>query len=169
MSRRITKAEERDLPAILERYAEARAFMAANGNYGQWGPSGYPKEALLKEDIAQGRLYAVREDDMVIGAFVLVFGEDPTYLVIENGAWLNARPYGTLHRLCAGAGRHGVAALAIDFCKNECRKRGADLRADTHADNTVMHHVLKREGFIPCGTIYVADGSPRTAYHLVPE
>ena len=166
MSRRITKAEQKDLPQILERYAEARAFMAQAGNPDQWGRTGYPQEELLREDIALGRLYAVCEDDTVIGAFVLVFGDDPTYLVIENGAWLNAKPYGTLHRICSGAGVHGVAKLAFDFCKSECRKRGADLRADTHANNTVMHHVLKREGFVPCGTIYVADGSPKTAYHL---
>ena len=167
MSRRITKAQITDLPAIIARYAEARAFMAANGNPDQWGRTGYPQESLLREDIEKGRLYAIREGDEIIGAFVLMFGEDPTYLVIENGAWLNAKPYGTLHRLCSGRGVHGAAQLAIEFCAKQCAVRGADLRADTHSANRVMQHVLESNGFVPCGIIHVADGSPRIAYHKV--
>ena len=98
MSRRITKAQITDLPAIIARYAEARAFMAANGNPDQWGRTGYPQESLLREDIEKGRLYAIREGDEIIGAFVLMFGEDPTYLV-NDGAWLYSTPYHTIHRI----------------------------------------------------------------------
>ena len=38
------------------------------------------------------------------------------------------------------------------------------LRADTHADNKVMQHLLEKNGFTRCGVIHVADGSPRFAY-----
>ena len=38
------------------------------------------------------------------------------------------------------------------------------LRADTHADNKIMQHLLEKNGFTRCGVIHVADGSPRFAY-----
>ncbi len=39
------------------------------------------------------------------------------------------------------------------------------LRADTHADNKAMQHILEETGFTRCGVIiHVADGSPRFAY-----
>ena len=35
---------------------------------------------------------------------------------------------------------------------------------DTHENNRVMQRAAERYGFKKCGTIYVADGSPRIAY-----
>ena len=159
-------ARENDLPRILTLYAGARLFMAQNGNPTQWGPSGYPKRELLETDIALKRLYKVSEGDDIVGAFVLIFGDDPTYAVIENGAWLNDKPYGTLHRLCADTNSSGVAKAALDYCRMRCAESGADLRADTHADNKIMQHILSSYGFAACGRIYVADGSARIAYQL---
>ena len=166
MSPRITKAEQRDLAEILRRYAEARAFMAANGNPDQWGRSGYPRAELLQTDVAERRLFVMREGERITAAFVLVFGEEPTYRVIENGAWPCDKPYGTLHRLGSLSSVHGVGKEVLDFCAEECRKRGADLRADTHEANKPMQRVLEKYGFIRCGIIHVADGSPRIAYQL---
>lgn len=166
MTKQISLADRNDLPRILTLYAGARSFMAQNGNPSQWGPSGYPQKPLLVEDIMKRRLYKVCEGESIIGAFVLIFGEDPTYRVIEEGSWPNAKPYGTLHRLCADAKACGVARAALDHCREQCRAAGADLRADTHADNLIMQHILTAYGFKRCGRIYVADGSPRLAYQL---
>ena len=140
--------------------------MAANGNPDQWGRSAYPRAELLQKDIEERRLFVIREGEDIIAAFVLIFGDDPTYRVIENGAWLNDRPYGTLHRLGSVSSAHGVGKDALDFCAGECKKHGADLRADTHAANKPMQRVLEKYGFIRCGIIHVADGSPRIAYQL---
>ena len=41
------------------------------------------------------------------------------------------------------------------------------LRADTHAANLTMRHCMERAGFVYCGVIYVADGTPRVAYEKV--
>ena len=46
-----------DLPRLLELYAQARQFMADHGNPNQWGPTHWPPEALLRQDIAQGHSY----------------------------------------------------------------------------------------------------------------
>lgn len=45
-----------------------------------------------------------------------------------------------------------------------CEKQINHLRIDTHMDNKIMQHLIIKNGFTKCGTIYVADGSPRIAY-----
>ena len=42
---------------MTEIYARARAFMAQTGNPNQWGPTGWPPAALLREDIEAGCSY----------------------------------------------------------------------------------------------------------------
>lgn len=39
-----------------------------------------------------------------------------------------------------------------------------NIRVDTHKDNLVMQHILKKRGFRRCGIIYVKDGTERIAY-----
>lgn len=123
-----------DLPQILQIYAHAREAMAASGNPTQWGDNFPPQELL---------------------------GADPTYQVIEGGAWLNdTLPYGTIHRLASSGKSKGVASAVIEWCLEHCQS----LRADTHADNQIMQHLLEKNGFTRCGIIHVADGTPRIAY-----
>ena len=41
------------------------------------------------------------------------------------------------------------------------------LRIDTHENNAVMRHLVEKYGFLPCGTIYTDDGTPRIAFERV--
>ena len=41
------------------------------------------------------------------------------------------------------------------------------LRADTHEANVTMQRCLERAGFVRCGVIHVADGTPRLAYERI--
>ena len=45
-----------------------------------------------------------------------------------------------------------------------CGRQAGTLRADTHADNHGMQHLLESTGFVHCGTIYTDDGTPRMSY-----
>lgn len=155
----IRKAEEKDLPRILEIYAYARKFMAETGNASQWGDSFPPKE-LLAADIKAGQLYVVKEKDTIHGVFAFIIGEDPTYKKIEQGRWLSDAQYGTLHRVAGDGAVHGIFNAAVAFAE----KRLRHLRVDTHQNNRVMQHLIKKNGFRECGIIYVGDGSPRIAY-----
>ena len=145
-----------DLDRILEIYAEARRFMAENGNPTQWH-SGYPRRELLEEDIRLGRLFAVVRNNQICGAFVFFIGDDPTYRYIE-GSWMKDTPYGVIHRLAGQGG--GIFADALSFCE----ARISHIRIDTHHDNKPMQHVVEKAGFSRRGIIYVDDGSPRIAY-----
>lgn len=171
----IRMAQEKDKARILEIYAYARNFMAANGNPNQW-KNNNPSKEVIDEDISAGNLYVIEEtgtetldgikkgadneNSIVHGVFFFRIGEDPTYKVIERGSRLSDDIYGTIHRV-AGDGRiHGVLAMAVQFCEQSINH----LRIDTHNDNKIMQHVIEKNGFKRCGIIHVNDGSERIAY-----
>ena len=160
----IRKSDIQDLPRMQEIYAYARSFMAEHGNPNQWGPTNWPPEALLRQDIRDGHSYVcLDEDGRVIGTFFFIFGEDiePTYRVIEDGAWLGDGPYGAVHRVASDGSRPGIGAFCINWAYGQC----GHLRIDTHGDNVVMQNLLKKLGFTHCGTIHVEeDNYPRLAY-----
>ena len=158
----VRKADIHDLDNILAIYAYARDFMRQNGNPAQWG-SHYPPEAMLREDIENGQLYVLCDGDGVYGVFAFIIGDDPTYAVIENGAWQSSSTYGTLHRVASGGRVHGVMREAVAYAKGII----PHLRIDTHADNTVMQRQIMKHGFSYCGVIYTDDGTPRYAYECV--
>ena len=96
MSARIRKATPEDLPALLEIYEKARAYMARTGNPRQWGSTNPPRK-LLEDDIRLGFLYLHETDTgRPYGAFTLLPGADPTYGRIEGGAWRSDAPYCTI-------------------------------------------------------------------------
>ena len=155
----IRPATAADLPQLMEIFAGARRFMAEHGNPGQW-PASYPGEALMADQIARGVCYVCETDGAIQGTFCLIFGADLTYAVIENGRWPDDAPYATIHRLASAGRMPGVGRFCIDWCG----QRAGTLRADTHADNHVMQHLLQSSGFVRCGIIYTDNGSPRLAY-----
>ena len=154
----VRAAKEQDLPHILTIYNVARRYMRAHGNTAQW-VNGYPSEELLRQDLAAGQLYVLEDGGGVYAVFAFILGEDPTYRRIR-GAWRDDSPYGTIHRLASTGDRRGVASEVIAWCLEHCES----LRADTHADNKIMQHLLEKNGFVRCGIIHVEDGTPRVAY-----
>lgn len=147
-----------DWDAVQEIYAYAREQMRQNGNPTQWGDN-RPLEGSIRQDIEAGNHYVVDHDGQIVGVFAFVLGEDPTYAVIE-GAWLNDKPYGTLHKVASNGKASGVLACCLNFCEQQT----ANVRVDTHRDNAVMRHLLQKYGYHECGIIYVDDGTPRIAY-----
>lgn len=160
----IRKSTEQDLGRMLEIYAVARRFMAEHGNPNQWGPRGWPPEALLRRDIESGRSYVCLNDaGRVVGTFFFDQGADiePTYRQIADGAWLDDGPYGVVHRIASDGSERGVGAYCLSWAYAQC----GHLRIDTHGDNTVMQGLLGKLGFVHCGTIYVyEDNDHRLAY-----
>ena len=164
----IRKTQESDVPRIMEIYARARAFMAAHGNPRQWGPNRWPPESLIHEDIRAGKSYVCENDaGRVVGTFFFTQGQDvePTYADIEDGAWLDVSPYGVVHRIASDGSERGIGTFCLNWAYAQC----GHLRIDTHADNAVMQNLLKKLGFLHCGTIFVhEDRDPRLAYEKSP-
>ena len=89
----IRPALVRDIDAIMEIFCRARAFMAAHGNPGQW-TGGYPSRELLLSEIAASHCFVCTDGrGDIAGTFCFIIGEDPTYRLIEQGAWLSAASF----------------------------------------------------------------------------
>ncbi|MBQ9043453.1 MAG: GNAT family N-acetyltransferase [Eggerthellaceae bacterium] len=162
----IRKATEADFDRIMEIYTAARSFMAEHGNPNQWGPTNWPPEELVHNDIAAGKSYVCDSAGRVVGVFYFDQGEsvEPTYVHIEDGSWIGDDCYGVVHRVASDGSTRGVGSACIEWAFAQC----GHLRIDTHGDNKVMQGLLDKLGFTHCGTIYVEeDDYPRLAYEKV--
>lgn len=159
----IRRAGEADLVRMLEIYRFARKFMAEHGNPNQWGPTRWPPEQLLCQDILRGASYVCTHESRIVGTFAFFAGKDvePTYRNLEGGNWLDDGAYGVVHRLAGDGSVKGIGRFCLEWAYQQC----GHLRVDTHGDNRVMQNLLLKMGFVPCGTIYVEqDRSPRLAF-----
>jgi len=157
----IRKAALGDIPTIMSLLSSARRIMRESGNPNQW-KEGYPTEEMIKGDIARGCSYlCFSEEGRAVASFAFIPGPDGTYSHICNGKWVNDDlPYYVLHRIASNGERRGVLHSILEFCS----KTAGNIRADTHRDNSIMRHLLEKEGFAYCGIIHISDGSERLAY-----
>lgn len=163
-SLRIRPAASVDLAKIREIYADARRFMAENGNPHQWGDS-YPSNEIIAEDLQRQQLYVCLCEDTIVGVFCGFWGEEPDYLEIFDGNWLDDAPYAVVHRLATSARQRGIAA----FCLNYALQRWGNVRIDTHADNLPMQKALSKNGFSRCGIVHCSHGGDRIAYQKIQD
>jgi hypothetical protein len=161
---KIRKSTMDDLPRMEEIFAYAREQMKKNGNPNQWGDH-KPTRDMLMDDIEKQISYVLTDEERIFGTFVFFIGEDPTYGVIEEGAWLNNDTYGVIHRVASDGSRKGMMALVADYAKAQC----ANVRIDTHHDNHIMQRAVTKQGFKQAGIIYLENGDPRIAYHYAAQ
>ena len=160
----IRRGELSDIDRLMEIFEVARGFMKRTGNPNQW-INGYPQREFIEQEIQTGHCWVCLDElKCVVATFCFIPGPDPTYARIEDGAWISNAPYHVIHRLASDGSCQGVAETCIRWCV----AHSITLRADTHADNRVMQHLLEKNGFVRCGIIYVANGTPRIAYQRLP-
>lgn len=150
MEIRVATLEE--LRAIEQIYSEAREFMRAVGNGGQWGVS-YPSRDIILGDIEKGALYCVYDGGEMLAVFFADLCVEPTYKKIYDGEWRSPSPCGVIHRVAVSAAARGRGAAAFIFSK--MAERFGNLRIDTHKNNIPMQRALEKCGFAPCGRIYI--------------
>lgn len=155
----VRKADIEDLDRIMDIYHSAQNQMIENGNPTQWGYS-YPTPDLIEQDIYNENCYLICDGEDIHGVFALFNTAEPTYEYIEDGIWINDDEYLTIHRIASDGAKHGIFKCVADYCKSICD----NIRIDTHHDNVIMQKLIEKNDFKRCGTIYVADGSPRIAY-----
>ena len=156
----VRPASNGDLAGIMKIMERARSFMASVGNPNQW-IAGYPQKELMESEIAEGHCFVcINVDGKLVATFCFIDGVDPNYKYIEDGEWLNDKPYSVLHRLASD----GTCSGIFDFCLEWCSSRSRNIRVDTHRDNQILQHLLLKHGFTYCGIIYVSNGTPRLAF-----
>lgn len=151
-----------DLEEVESIYSYARSFMKEIGNEDQWGDV-YPSRQIILNDINNGVLYKIEEDNKITGVFAFIIGDAPTYSYIEDGAWLNDNEYGTIHRIASAKDGKDTLNNALSFIKTKI----LNVRIDTHRNNVVMRHLLEKFGFTYCGIIYIENGDERLAFQKI--
>ena len=146
-------------PQINNIFNKARQYMRRSGNSVQW-TNGYPQKHTVESDVSDGCFYLICLNGRIVACFCMRPSPEPTYAKIYNGQWPDNEPYNVIHRLASDGTIGGMALLAINFALAK-----GNLRIDTHEQNATMINILEKEGFTRCGTIYVADGTPRIAFH----
>lgn len=160
MDKRVRIARKEDVERIMDIVAQARQIMRDNGNMLQW-TNGYPQQETILQDIENENAYVVEEDQKVVAYFAFIFGEEPTYKNIYEGEWIDdTQKYYTIHRIASTPESKGVIECMLEYCFSKTK----NIRIDTHRDNSIMHHLMKKNGFAYCGIIYLENGDERLAY-----
>ena len=157
---RLTKLTELD--QVMEIYAYARKFMVEHDNPTQWG-NHKPSREQIESDIKSGKHYVYVVDGQIACVFYFAHETDPTYEKIYDGDWLNNEEYAVVHRIASAGNVKGAGS----FCMQWAASQADNVRIDTHENNYVMQNMLKKNGFVHCGTIILEDGEPRWAFHKV--
>lgn len=155
----IRKTGLEDLDAAMAIYAAARAFMADSGNPHQW-TNGYPSRETVLGDIETGKSHVCVEGDEILGVFYFAQEDEPVYHRILEGAWLDDRPYGVVHRIAVAGPGKGIVSFCLGWCLDRC----GSLRIDTHRDNAPMRKALLKNGFHYCGLVYYGETEERLAF-----
>ena len=155
----IRNTRPEDLDDVMQIYAEARRFMRDNGNKDQWGNS-HPRREMIESDIKNKCGFVVENNGEIIGTFFFKIGEDPTYIRIYDGEWIDDKKYGVIHRIAVKYHGRRIASFVYDHCYSIIN----NLKIDTHKDNIPMQHSLVKNGFVRCGTIYLESGDERVAF-----
>ena len=164
-NRIIRKAKPTDMAAIMLVIDAAKKIMRQSGNMHQWG-EGYPSEAVILADIEKDGGFVIEEGKELVGYFAFLASPEPTYQKIYDGNWLDdEKPYHVIHRIASRAEAHGIFSSIMDFCF----AHDANIRIDTHRDNTIMQHNIAKHGFTYCGIIYLASGDERLAYQKLSQ
>lgn len=160
MNRMIRKALLTDLAEIMEVMEAAKKIMRQSGNMFQW-VEGYPSEAVIMSDMEKDGGFVVEDDGRIVGYFAFLPSPEPTYATINEGKWLDdEQAYHVIHRIASFPDTHGIFSSIMEFCFS----LDANIRIDTHRDNTIMQHNITKHGFTYCGIIYLASGDERLAY-----
>ena len=148
----IRNATHADIDAIFNIYDYARTFMKDNGNPLQWGET-YPEKDVILADLNSKQLFVIEAPDgSLAGVFAFLVNGDSVYDNID-GKWLNDKPHAAIHRVASNGLQKGIFTQILAFCQQFSN----NIKIDTHKQNTIMQHVLKKHGFIECGTVFYDD------------
>ena len=164
------KAKIDDLKEILKAVEDARAFLKVQGN-GQW-QDGYPNEDDFKQDIKNGRLFVVLDENYltdIAGVCSLTYQEDD-YQNLYEGKWLTDLPYMVMHRVAVKKEyRHkGYGKKLFEIFIEQAKLEGiSSLRIDTHQGNAIMRNLISSFDFSYCGKAILMPNKDRMLFERV--
>ncbi len=162
----IRKTEAKDLEKIDIMILKAKKNMRDVLKIDQW-QAGYPNRSIYEKDIADGISYVLCDDnDEVQGVCALIFDGEPLYdsILTGNGEfpgrWQSNGPHCVIHRICVDADKNGEGlgtVFARKIMKMAIAKGCSSIRVDTHRGNLPMRGMLKKNGFVETGVIFIPE------------
>lgn len=131
---------------------------------GQW-QTGYPDRACIENDLSKGKGYFLVEGKTILGYLCIDYDGEPAYSRL-NGTWTTGPEYVVVHRMAftQQARGRGLSHAAFELVERmSLRKNIHSFRVDTDPENLKMKHILQKNGFRPCGTIWF-DNSEKIAF-----
>lgn len=151
-------AKSNELAICYNIIEEGRAFQKEQG-FVQWTEA-YPNRDTIEADIEKKKGYVIKADKDILGYMCIDFDGEPAYDDI-NGAWRSDAPYAVVHRMAFSkkARGKGIADIAFGLIDELCINKGVKyIRVDTDFPNKRMQHILKKNGYVYCGTIVFQNG-----------
>jgi ribosomal protein S18 acetylase RimI-like enzyme len=145
---RFEPASFNQLPALLELFEAARAWhMKLNVN--PWPPF---EATLIEKDIADAALFALIEDDRLIGT-VTIYDSDPLI-------WSDKKPAYYIHRLatareCMGRGIGSRIVAEVERLGKDAGKQS--LRLDCWADNEKLKRYYESLNFVRLHDVFTPE------------
>ena len=162
----IRRATYNDIDSILSIVRSAQLSLAELC-IDQW-QDGYPSEAIIRDDIANGVGYVATEGVAILGYEAIVLSGEEAYRQIADDKWHTPNDYVVVHRLCVlrGSLRRGVAIELMRYAANVAREHDiVSFRVDTHKGNIRMLSLLDMLSFEHVGLIRYESGE-REAFDL---
>lgn len=166
------KAKSDDLPKIMKITNCAKNLLKKNGSL-QW-QQGYPNEETFKNDIKNGNLCGLFEDNELMGYGAFIHGKDLNYVKID-GKWdipANDNDM-AIHRVAVDENCHGkkYGAKILQYGINYAKKLGCiTVKVDTHKNNIPMQKCIEKSGFKYRGVVVILTeklDNLRFAYEIV--
>ncbi len=130
----------------------------------QW-QTGYPDYACIKNDALNQTGYFIADGGDILGYLCIDFNSEPAYENL-NGSWTSNNKYVVIHRMAFTKHARGKNLSNVVFKLVEdmsVQKNIHYFRIDTDVANLKMQHILKKNKFKFCGTIFF-DNSEKIAF-----
>ena len=162
----LEQAKMEDIEIAMDIINDGKKYLKQQG-IDQW-QTGYPDRENIKEDIIAKRGYFVKNDNNKLAYICVDFEGEPAYKNIK-GAWQSNATYAVIHRLAISKQNvgSGLSNVIIQLVEKLCKQKGVDsIRVDTDNANKIMQHILQKNSFVYCGTIWFA-GSDKLAFEKI--
>ncbi|RKM61083.1 GNAT family N-acetyltransferase [Butyrivibrio sp. CB08] len=139
----------KDLDSICELVSDAIAEMERHEIY-QWDEL-YPARIDFEQDIKDGNLYVVLEDNKLAAFYVISDESDEQY---GNADWQFGDSYYVLHRFCVSPRMQnkGVGKAVLTQIEDQIRKMGySAVRLDTFTENPYAQRLYRHNGYVSRG------------------
>lgn len=156
-------AELKETQIAMDIINTAKAHLREQG-IDQW-QTGYPDYNCIKNDIELKKGFFVVDNENILGYLCIDYDGEPAYKDMK-GKWNTSEKYVVVHRMAFAdnARGKGLSSLTFRLVEELSKKKGiTSFRVDTDADNKKMQHILQKNGFSYCGTIWF-DNSEKIAF-----